>query len=182
MAGTAFLVLDLQRDFLEARGRMPIDGAQVEPLLVASNALIDRAAMNGAPVVYIVNAFPPSQWFLNVLRRGAARVGTYGAEMDPRVHIAPGGTFTKDAGDAFTNPALGAFLRERAVERLLLGGVFAPACVRATLRGALREGYGVTVVRDCVGASSDRARDRGLAAMADDGATLASAEGALALL
>ena len=155
---------------------MPIAPTQITPLLTVSNALIDAAAARGVPVVQIVNAFPRSQYVLNFLRRGAAVAGTPGAELDPRVHTAPGATFPKERTDAFTNPALDAFLRERGITELLVLGVFAPACVRATTRGALAKGYRVTVVSDGVGAASDGARDRGLARMAKDGAALASAE------
>jgi nicotinamidase-related amidase len=176
MAESALLVIDLQRDFLEDDGRMPVARTQVEPLLRAANALIDAATSRGALVVYILNAFPATQRVANFFRRGAAVAGTPGAQLDPRVHVVSGGTFIKERGDAFTNPALAAFLRERRITRLAILGVFAPACVRATTRGALREGYRVTVVSDGVAAGSDRARDRALALMTKDGASLARSE------
>ena len=175
MPSTALLALDLQRDFLADDARMPVARAQVAPLLEVSNSLIDAAAARAVPVVFIVNAFPRSQRLLNFLRRGAAVAGTPGAELDPRVRAAPGATFPKERGDAFTNPALDAYLRAQGITHLLVIGVFAPACVRATARGALGRGYRVTVVRDGVGAGSDRARARGLARMAKDGAEVESA-------
>jgi nicotinamidase-related amidase len=173
MAESALLVLDLQRDFLEEAGRMPIARGQVAPLLDAANAAIDSASAGGLHVVYIVNAFPRSQFVLNFFRRGAAVEGTPGAEMDPRVHLAPGATtIPKAQTDAFGNPALDVFLREKGVKGVTILGVFAPHCVRATARGAIRHGYRVTVLRGGVGAASDGARDRALGAMARDGAVL----------
>jgi nicotinamidase-related amidase len=174
MSTRALLVLDLQRDFLEEGGRMPIATSQMEPLLAVANAAIDHAAAQGVHVVYVLNEFPPSQRVLNFFRRGAAVLGMPGARIDPRVHVVPGATtLPKSASDAFHNPELDSLLRARGVEHLVVLGVFAPACVRATVRGALRHGYRVTVLRGGVGAASDGARDRALSRMAADGAALA---------
>jgi nicotinamidase-related amidase len=175
MTGDALIVLDLQRDFLEERGRMRIAAGQVEPLIGVANATIDAAQARGTRVAYVVNAFPRSQRLLNFFRRGAAVAGTMGAELDPRVRVVAGApTFTKDRGDGFTNPELGAWLKGQGVKRLAILGVFAPACVRATARGALRSGFEVTVVGDGVGAGSDGARARALRSMARDGVTIGS--------
>ena len=174
---SALLVLDLQRDFLEGDGRMPIAAQQVTPLLAVANALIDAAASEGAPVVYVLNAFPRSQHVLNFFRHGAAVAGTPGAEINPRVRRAPeAATFSKERSDAFSNADLDVFFRKAGVRHLVIVGVFAPACVRATARGALRKGYRVTVVSDGVGAASDAARDRALSRIAAGGAAIAKAE------
>src|SRR5579864_8527350 len=119
MPDAALLVLDLQRDFLEDDGRMRIARAQVEPLLAATNATIDAAAASGVPVIYIVNRYPRSHRLLNFFRGGAAVEGTRGAELDPRVHVAPGAAVVaKWSNDAFSNPELGALLEQRGVKRL----------------------------------------------------------------
>jgi nicotinamidase-related amidase len=167
----------MQRDFLEGSGRMPIAPPQVAPLLAVANRLIDVAASRGVPVVYVVNAFPRSQVLQNFFRHGAAVADTPGAEIDPRVHVAPEATTVpKERSDAFSNADLDALLRKAGVSRLAIVGVFAPACVRATARGALRTGYRVAVVRDGVGAASDHARDRALSRIAADGAAVENAE------
>jgi nicotinamidase-related amidase len=178
MTDTALLVLDLQRDFLENTGRMPIARAQVEPLIAAANAAVDAATARGEPIVYVVNAFPRSQWIPNLFRRGAAVAGTPGAALDPRVHIAPGAaTIPKEHSDAFTNPALDALLRERGIRRVVVLGVFAGACVRATVRGAIGRGYRASIVSEAIGAASDAARDRSIRRMVADGAEIVSSAG-----
>lgn len=177
MSESALIVLDLQRDFLEEGGRMVIAAQQVAPVLGVANGLIDDAVAKGVPVVYVVNAFPRSQHILNFFRHGAAVAGTPGAEVNPRVHRAPdAASFPKERGDAFSNPNLDPFLQKNGVRHLVIVGVFAPACVRATAHGALGRGYRVTVVSDGVGAASERARDRALARIASDGAVVVRAE------
>jgi nicotinamidase-related amidase len=178
--GSALLVLDLQRDFLEDTGRMPVARDQVGPLLSAANALIDAAPAREMHLAYVLNVFPRSAFVSNFFRRGAAVAGTRGAELDPRVHVAGGVRFSKAGGDAFTNPALDAWLREQGVRELVVVGVFAPHCVRATVRGALERAYSVTVVSDGVAAGSERSRANAIAKVQHEGALVTTSSALLA--
>lgn len=56
-------------------------------------------------------------------RRHAAMRGSTGAELDPRVHRVSDVYFAKAARDAFTNPALDAYLRREQVGHLVVFGV-----------------------------------------------------------
>jgi nicotinamidase-related amidase len=69
-------------------------------------------------------------------------------------HGADARVFAKCRADAFTNPALQTFLKERGIHNLIVVGVMAEACVRATVKGAIRLGYQVTVIPEAV--PSDR--------------------------
>ena len=178
----AVLAIDLQRDFLEDDGKMPIARGQVAPLIAAANKVIAAAAARGANVVYIGNEFPRSQWLLNLFRWNAAVSGSPGAKMDPRVELASSTYFPKAEGDAFSNRALGAFLRAASVTDVILLGVYAGACVTATARTAMREGYRVTLVREGIGAASDRARERALSRLGRAGARVQSAAEVIARL
>jgi|HubBroStandDraft_2_1064218.scaffolds.fasta_scaffold250080_1 nicotinamidase-related amidase len=80
----AVFALDLQRDFLEDGGRMPVASAHVDPLLASANAAIDRAVAAQVPVVYVFNAFPRSAWLPNLFRRGAAPAGSRGGQSSTR--------------------------------------------------------------------------------------------------
>jgi nicotinamidase-related amidase len=76
----------------------------------------------------------------------------------------------KAAGSAFTDPALGAALDARGVRHLVIAGLFAKGCVRATAEDALHRGLTVEVLGDAVACSSDRSRDRALRRLARGGA------------
>jgi len=170
------LALDLQRDFLEDDGRMPIARAQVPGLLAVTNAVTAAAAEHGVKVIYISNEFPRSQCLANFFRRGAAIAGSPGGEIDPRVVRRSSMYVSKAEGNAFSNPALGAFLRVGGADEVIVLGLFAGACVAATTRGAMRAGYRVTLVRDAIGAASDWARDRALAKLQRAGAQVTSGD------
>jgi nicotinamidase-related amidase len=174
------MLLDLQCDFLEDGGRMPVARDQVESMLAAVNALVDAGSARRVPVVYILNAFPRSAFVLNLLRRGAAIAGTRGAELDPRVHRAGDVRFPKAASDAFSNPDLDPWLRSNGIRELIVAGLFAPHCVRATVAGALRRAYGVTIVSDGLAASSEASRARAIARMQGAGAAVTTSAALLA--
>lgn len=172
MNGTALLVVDMQRDLLEADGRLPVDQGMVTNLLAATNRAIRAAEAHGVPVVYIVNAFPA--WDPgNLFRRLACIDGRPGADLDPRIARVEGETFTKRRGDAFHNRALEGWLADAGIARLVVAGVQTDACVSATVRGAISRGFAVTVLRDAVASTSERRNALGLIKCAETGARLA---------
>jgi nicotinamidase/pyrazinamidase len=158
VGGAALLVLDLQVDFIDPAGRLPISHDQIPPVLAAANRAI--AAANGhLAVAYIGNEYGfwdiPGNWF----RRGAAMKSSFGSALDPLVtRIAGAPYFAKHRGDAFSNDALERFLVSNDIERVVLAGVYADACIYCTARSAINRGYRVTVLTDAVGAASDEDR------------------------
>lgn len=58
----------------------------------------------------------------------------------------------KDAFSALADQPIAAHLKAGGAKHLLLCGIETPVCVYQTARDALREGYQVTVLTDCVGA------------------------------
>lgn len=175
---TALLVVDLQRDFLEDGGRLPVARAQLPALVASANRLVDEAAAHGGLVVYIGNEFPRSQVLQNWVRHGAALAGSSGAALDPRVHRVSPLYFSKAWPDAFSNADFDAFLRREHVGRLVVVGVFADQCVRATVLAARNRGYDVIVVPEGVAAGSEASRERALRDLAARGAVIAATEAA----
>jgi nicotinamidase/pyrazinamidase len=158
VGGAALLVLDLQVDFVDPSGRLPISRDQISPVLAAANRAIADA--NGhLAVAYIGNEYGfwniPGNWF----RRGAAMKSSIGSALDSLVtRIAGAPYFAKHRGDAFSNDALERFLVSNDIGRVILAGVYADACIYCTARSAINRGYRVTVLADAVGAASDEDR------------------------
>jgi nicotinamidase/pyrazinamidase len=149
----ALLVLDLQVDFVDPAGRLPISRDQISPVLAAANRAIAAAKSEHLAVAYIGNEYGfwdiPGNWF----RRGAAMKSSFGSALDPLVtRIAGTPYFAKHRGDAFSNDALGRFLVSNDIGRVVLAGVYADACIYCTARSAINRGYRVTVLADAVGA------------------------------
>jgi nicotinamidase-related amidase len=133
---TALLLIDFQRDFIQANGKMPVDQKQVESLLISDP--------------------------INIFRRFAAVEGSPGAMWDGRVSAQDSVYFPKWRGDAFCNPRLWEFLKQHAVQEVTLAGVYAGACVTATAKGALRRGLAVNVPALAVADASEHKRNKAL--------------------
>ena len=176
----ALLVLDLQKDFLEPSGRLPVQSDEVEPMLGGVNRLIDGAKALGVDVVYVRNAFAASDWIGNWLRNRAAIEDEPGSNFDPRLHLVNAPSLLKRRGDAFSNAELDRLLRSRMIDHVVLAGVFADACVRLTALGAMNRGYKVQVLSDAVAARSDARRERALETLRRAGVEISDSERALA--
>ena len=180
VASIAVLLLDLQRDFLGADGaRLPVDAPGAAAVLRTANAILAKRVLASAIPVLIVTQFPASASLANFVRKGAAIVGTPGAELDPRV----GPTdqvpvISKARPSAFSNPELERYLRAQRVKELYVLGVFAEGCVRATVRDARRRGYPVKVIVDAVATNARWKLRFALWAMRRAGATLVPTLGA----
>ncbi len=170
-AHSAVLLVDLQVDFLQAEGRLPVAQSAVPAVLERVNAVVAEAREVGVAVAHVVNAFPRRS-IGNLFRKFAAIEGSPGAEIDARVPRSDSDpVFSKARSDAFSNSALGAWIHKQGIERLLVLGVYADGCVRRTVEGALARGIAVTVPRDGVASRSAAAVDRGLRAITRAGAT-----------
>jgi len=155
----AILILDIQDDFTKPHGKYPVDARQADEMIQRINDLLRRKANGEATIIYIGNefsAFNP----LNIFRNFAALKGGKGAKMDERLTVASEHYFAKNWDNAFTNPALDAFLKQRQITRVFISGVKAEACVRATARGAMKRGYHTTILTDCIATASDKKRNR----------------------
>ena len=91
-------------------------------------------------------------------------------------------TFSKNVGDAFSNPNLGAWVAEQGAGEVVLLGAQTDACVADTVKGALETGLAVTVVSDAHGTwdwggeTADQIIARHNAAFAAAGAQVVTAQ------
>ncbi len=173
---TALLAMDLQRDFLQSNGRLPIEQAQTGCLIATMNAALSRAARSGMTIIYLANAFSRVDP-LNLTRNFAALRGSPGAELDPRIVVVPQALHVqKKTPNAFGNPLLRRLLAERGVNRLVVGGVYADGCVLATCRAAMALGFDINLLGDGIGARSERARAGAVRKLVGRGAKLVGVE------
>jgi len=173
-ADSVLMLLDLQRDFLDDDGRMPVARSHVEPVVVAARQATGAFKRAGRPIVAVGNEFRRNDFIMNLLRRHASLEGSPGARWDARAPIDGAAYFPKWAESAFVNPALEPWLRERGVREIVLGGLRANACVSSTAREAMRRGFRVTLLTPAIACSSDGSRARSLARLRRAGADIAA--------
>jgi nicotinamidase/pyrazinamidase len=161
----ALIVVDVQNDFCPG-GALPV--AEGDAVVAPLNELMDRMGLvvatrdwhppdHGSFRGVGVDADrwsgrdPPGLWPVHCVR------GTPGADLHPDLRrdridmvVDTGREALSDGYSAFDDTDLADRLRERGVQRLLVGGLATDYCVRCTVLDALREGFDVTVVEDAV--------------------------------
>ena len=162
----ALLLIDFQYDFLADDGRMPVDRSQVEPVVQAARAAIERAQGSGDLVIQIGNEFRSSDFVGNAFRHRAAMAGSPGADWDPRVDAGNSVYLAKWKSSAFCNPELSQLLKDHQIEQVCLAGLFARACVTATAKEALAQGLQVQLLVDAIACKSNASRSAALARLA----------------
>lgn len=144
----ALLVIDIQEDATGKTARKPLPYKNSTELIENVNLLINVCKENGVFVIYIKHEINN-----NILSRrlwGRFIAGTVGSQIDSRINIIDNYIYSKNKGDAFSNPKLDAFLKENHIDEVFITGLDASACVLKTSLGAKNKGYGVTVLKDAI--------------------------------
>jgi len=162
-ARSALIVVDVQNDFADPDGSLYVSGA--ESIVPIINSEIIRASAENAFVVYTKDWHP--EHTPHFAKDGGiwpdhCVSGTWGAEFDPRLLVA-GPTVLKgsngeDGYSGFTmrdpetgqttSTKLGALLRARRVERVVVVGLALDYCVKATALDAAALGLETSVPLD----------------------------------
>lgn len=180
-AGDALVVIDVQNDFLPG-GSLAVPGgnAVVAPL----NAWLACFAADGLPVVATRDWHPPNH--CSFAAQGGAWpphcvAGTAGANFAPKLvlpaHtlvVSKATTAEADAYSGFAATDLHTRLQGLGVKRLFVGGLATDYCVFNTVQDALRLGYAVMLLVDCIRAVDMKPGDgeRAIVAMRESGALL----------
>ncbi len=150
----ALLLIDLQIDFLSDNGRLPVGAANAERVISVANSMAALFEERGWPIIVIYNQFKKSDVMGNFFRRYAAVEGSEGGKMDPRVLVHDARYFSKAKSSAFTNPDFSEYLKMTGIDHVVICGVYAEGCVRATAFDAQRANQETVVLSD--GVSSNR--------------------------
>jgi nicotinamidase-related amidase len=177
MSRTVLLLIDLQRDFLETDGRLPVPTADAGRVIVVANRMIEHAQKADWTMIWIKNEFRWTQFVGNLSRKYSAMKGSCGAEIDPRIHCSTEHKMVvKCEADGFSNSQLDAALKDLAPERIVALGLMTDECVQETTRGAIRRGYRVEVIEDGVASMTEADHQKGLANMRASGAAMRKSE------
>ena len=162
MTDKALLLLDLQNEMVDLKGKVGVGGLAkiVEDRGVLVNAVraMDRARLRKMPVVFVRLGFRAD--FADVLSvapriarlkaNGAAILGTWGTEfpasLTPREEDL---IVTKQCVNPFYGTGLLNWLLSRKITRVVIGGVATNLVVESAARAADDAGLAVTVLEDC---------------------------------
>ncbi|SEG81069.1 Nicotinamidase-related amidase [Actinacidiphila yanglinensis] len=156
MAGSALLVMDVQRDVVDIVGVADSAGSGAGYLPRLRRA-IDGARAAGVPVIYVVMRLPAgdprasarSKVMATVVRAGLFAEGAPGTEIHPDVAPEPGEVVVaKRRASAFSGSDLDLVLRARDIDHLVLAGIATSAVVLSTACRAIDLDLGLTVLAD----------------------------------
>jgi nicotinamidase-related amidase len=167
--GTALIIIDMQRDFLEPGGFGETLGNDVSLLAAAvepCRAVLEAARRRGMLVVHTreghlpdLSDAPPAKVERGHphLRIGApgpmGRIlirGEPGHDIIPALYpVAGEPVIDKPGKGAFYATGLGQLLADKGIENLLVCGVTTEVCVNTTVREANDRGYRCIVLADC---------------------------------
>ena len=166
--GTALVVIDMQRDFLEERGAGAAVGiwkhARDKQIIKNTKKAIEKARETGCPIVYVQtffrhellsdSAFPGA-----IKEMGLFKRGTPGAEIiedlrpQPEDHIVE-----KHSMNAFYNTELEDVLKGLKCNTLIFTGIATNFCIETTVRAASDRGYNIVVLSDCIATVNEEAQ------------------------
>jgi nicotinamidase-related amidase len=177
----AFIVVDMQVDFCPGGALAVKYGDQVVPRL---NSVIRAFIGSGLPIFFTRDWHPPDH--VSFRTKGGpwpphCVQGSPGAKFHPRLDIPRGAEIvskgdrpSEEAYSGFQGTDLEARLKRLRVDEVFIGGVATDYCVKETALDALRGGFSVEVLKDCVRPVDVRPGDgaRALAEMQRAGARL----------
>ena len=170
---TAFVMVDMQRDFLDPEGASGIAGEDTSVLraiVPACQQALEDMRRAGAMIVHTREGHLPDLSDLHEAKR--ARSAADGAEIGakgPLGRFLVRGEYGHDFIDelrpvdgeiVIDKPGFGSFyatdlqprLEERGITHLVIGGVTTQCCVQSTLREAVDRGYQCLTLADCTAA------------------------------
>ena len=160
------IVIDMQNEFLLPSGNFPNNHVPNETLIENVVTTIDKFRNKHCQIIYVKSVYSCNNNYHNVDKFA---VGTHcgktpcciqdsdGALMHSEIlaTIKEGDVLvTKNWFSAFKNTMLHEALQERQITKIYFTGVKTNVCVKMTLIDALKHGYTVAVIEDCVAATN----------------------------
>ena len=187
---TALLVIDMQRDFLDAGGYAAHAGLDIGALrrpIPAIRHLLAAARRLGMLVVHTREGHrpdladcPPAK--LERSRAAGAEIGStgplgrllvrgeFGHDFIDELAPLPGEPVVDKPGyGAFHQTDLGQVLQTRGISDLVLSGVTTEVCVHSTLREAVDRGFRCALARDACGSAHPHLHEAALQMVAVEG-------------
>lgn len=167
-SGIALVIIDMQRDFLEAGGfgeALGNDVSLLQVIVPTVKRLLAEFRRNHLPIFHTLEGHAPdlSDCPLSKLQRGKGELKIGDNALMGRILVLgePGNAIVPELAPelgefVITKPGKGAFyrtnletlLRERGITHLLFAGVTTEVCVQTTMREANDRGYECLLVED----------------------------------
>jgi nicotinamidase/pyrazinamidase len=154
---SALMVIDIQESTTGTVTQNENLAKGSDSLIRTINAVIDRAARDSMPVIYVRSEITDP--VINLINNSMEK-GSVGAALDRRLKVVSNFDIPKDKEDAFCNPALDRLLTGNQINRLYVTGLDVAYCVNSTIIAAQNRGYEIFVIGDAVTSDTEELRDQ----------------------
>ncbi len=155
----ALLVIDMAKAWTRPGNAFSCEN--MEAVMAAHQLLLDAFRAKGLPVIFTTTAYRASEgplgeaglWRLKIPAE-TLQLGSEAVEIDDRIRpLKSEIVITKKQASAFHGTPLQSLLSAGGIDTVVITGVTASACVRASVEDAIADGFRPIVVREAV---SDR--------------------------
>jgi Amidases related to nicotinamidase len=149
----ALIVIDIQENLVNPNSKIHIDTSGVNLFFLNLNRSITKFSNNNDLVIYIVNEWsnPIMNWTTgNVCKKGGIGVG-----LDKRLILVNNNIYSKSKTNALSNKDLLKYLRDNNISEVYVMGLLAEGCVKATVKGLIKENFNVIVIEDALGSKNN---------------------------
>lgn len=188
MPRNAFLIIDMQRDFLDEDSPLVVE-AGVEALPHIERAL-EATRESNVPVIHVIRHYRRNGVDVELTRYegwnsngGSLMPGTEGAEEPDSIKPKEGEYIVvKQRWSAFFQTELDLILRRMGVKQVILTGVQTPNCIRGTAWDANSLDYEVITLTDGTNAANKEVHEQNLRDMENIGVKLMTTDEYIASL
>jgi nicotinamidase/pyrazinamidase len=154
----ALMVIDIQENLVNPDSKFHIDTTGIDFLFANLNESIVKFNDNKDLVLYVVNEW--TNPLLNLVTRNTCKKGGAGVGLDKRLILVNDTVYSKSKPNSLTNKDLLKCLRENEIENVYVMGLLAEECVKATIKGLIKEQFNVIVIEDALGSKSNRNKNK----------------------
>ena len=146
------VIIDPQKDFTHEAGNYAKRHTGITQLKDVKKRLDNLLATNNeTKIILVVSNYEEEQFEKNL---SICIPGTMGHEVDITIDdTIP--IFIKSQHSCFSSDAFHLYLKNNAIEQLILCGFLAEYCVRQTALDGLDRGMRITLLQDCIGTGDD---------------------------
>lgn len=178
----ALLLIDLQNDFIS----WTINAMDLIPRL---GKVLDSFRANNIPVIHIIRHYSEDGSDVenvrleNFMDKPFVVAGTPGADIVAKLRPLPGEpVIIKKRWSGFFKTDLGVVLEEKGIDTLIVGGLFTPNCVRATVFDAVSHDFHVIVLGDGTASDDYDVQDANILDMINIGVKIVTCEDILRIV
>lgn len=150
----ALLVIDVQENLVNPNSKFHIDTTDVDTFFSNLNESISWFNNKKDLVLYVVNEW--TNPLINLVTSNTCKKGGKGVGIDKKLLMVNNDIYSKSKPNSLTNKNLLLRLRKNDIKDVYVMGLLAEGCVKATVKGLIKEHFNVTVIVDALGSKNDK--------------------------